>query len=58
MVCVGILSSRNKFPCSKPYLAFCRYLSDCSDSAVLVTYNEPVVLCLVPEVINESISQS
>ena len=48
MVWVGILSSRNKFPYSKPYLAFCRYLSDYSDSAVLVTYNEPVVLCLVP----------
>ena len=48
MVCVGILSSRNKFPYSKPYLAFCRYLSDFSDSAVLVMYNEPVVLCLAP----------
>ena len=32
MVCVGILSSRNKFPYSKPYFAYCTYLSHYSES--------------------------
>ena len=31
MVCVGILSSRNKFPYRKPYFAYCTYLSHCSE---------------------------
>ena len=32
MVCVGILSSRNKYPYRKPYFAYCTYFSDCSES--------------------------
>ena len=32
MVCVGILSSRNKYPYRKPYFAYCTYFSDCYES--------------------------
>ena len=52
MVCVGILFSRNKFPCRKPYFAYCTYLSDCTESdSVLVMYNERCsLICKILEV--------
>ena len=52
MVCVGILFSRNKFPCRKPYFAYCTYLSDCTESdSVLVMYNEHCsLICQILEV--------
>ena len=52
MVCVGILSSRNKFPYRKPYFAYFTYLSDCTESdSVLVMYNDRCsLICQILEV--------
>ena len=52
MVCVGILFSRNKLRYRKPYFAYCTYLSDCTESdLVLVVYNERCsLICQILEV--------
>ena len=66
MVCVGILSSRNKFGYRKPYFAYYTYHSDCTESdSIVVMYNEHCsLICQILELkalikaINDSISQS
>ena len=66
MVCVGILSSRNKLQYGKPYFAYYTYHSDCTESdSIVVMYNEHCsLICQILEVkalikaINDSISQN
>ena len=66
MVCVGILSSRNKLRYGKPYFAYYTYHSDCTESdSIVVMYNEHCsLICQILEVkalikaINDSISQN